>query len=315
MKDERKMKVLSELRSSIIEQIELFNNALKDGDFSAMAKAETELKEAESQYADIKATEVFDEVGDDENPIKSAIVKYWYPVLSHKNIREDGKLIRFELVEDKMRQIDLVKLAKYCNINADWQYAIEKFNQLLCLRAAHELKLSKKDIDQICQSFYMNKLSRAVELGETPDSNTQICKQLQKIIDAMVFEDDGKGKNKYKVNNHDVAYLLMCYTKKDNKKALTISTAKHGVMHRLVMDIAHRVILGKVYGLDYKTSKATEEDRHTTGGEVTTTQMTKEDKAALAKTLKKTKSSAEKVSKKAAEKVTEVEKSAGKKSA
>lgn len=287
MKDERKEKVLSELRGSIVEQIELFNKSLKESDFSKMAKAEAELKELETQYADLKATEVFDEVGDEENPIKAAIIKYWYPVLSHKNIREDGKLVKFELIEDKMRQIDLVKLAKYCNIKADWQYAIEKFNQLLTLRAANELKLTKKEIEQICNSFYMNKLSREVELGGTPDSNTQICKQLQKIVDDMVFEDDGKGKNKYKVNNHDVAYLLMCYTKKNNKKALTVSTAKHSVVHRLIMDIEHRVILGKVYGLDYKIAKDTE---------TTVTKKVEAEKVS------------EKKTKKNAEKVAEVEK-------
>lgn len=259
MKDERKEKVLSELRGSIVEQISLFNKSLKESDFSKMAKAEAELKELETQYADLKATEVFDEVGDEANPIKAAIIKYWHPVLSHKNIREDGKLVRFELVEDKMRQIDLVKLAKYCGIKSDWQYAIEKFNQLLTLRAANELKLTKKEIEKICNSFYMNKLSREVELGGTPDSNTQICKQLQKIVDDMVFEDDGKGKNKFKVNNHDVAYLLMCYTKKNNKKALTVSTAKHSVVHRLIMDVEHRVVCNKVYGLDFKIAKDSEQ--------------------------------------------------------
>lgn len=289
MKDERKEKVLSELRDSIVEQIELFNKSLRESNFSEMAKAEAELKELETQYAELKTTDVFDEVGDEENPIKAAIIKYWYPVLSHKNIREDGKLVKFELIEDKMRQIDLVKLAKYCNIKADWQYAIEKFNQLLTLRAANELKLTKKEIEKICNSFYMNKLSREVELGGTPDSNTQICKQLQKIVDDMVFEDDGKGKNKYKVNNHDVAYLLMCYTKKNNKKSLTVSTAKHSVVHRLIMDIEHRVVLGKVYGLDYKIAKDTE------------TTVAKKVEAAKDKVSKKE-------TKKNAEKVAEVEK-------
>lgn len=289
MTENRKEKVLSELREGIEGQIKLFNESLKNGDFSAMAKAETELKELETEYADLKQTEVFDEVGETDNPIKAAIVKYWYPTLSHKNIREDGKLVRFGLVDDKMRQIDLVKLAKYCNIKADWQYKIEKFNQLLCLRAAHELKLTKKEIEGICNSFYMNKLSREVEMGGTPDSNTQICKQLQMIVDEMVFEDDGKGKNKYKVNNHDVAYLLMCYTKKNNKKALSISTAKHSVVHRLVMDIEHRVILGKVYSLDYKVAKDTET-------------------AAPATKATETKKVSEQTDKKNAEKVTEVDK-------
>lgn len=246
--------MLSELHDSVVEQINAFNKAIHENDLSAMSKAETSLKEAEAEYAETKALEVFDKLGEMENPIKAGIIEYSYPVLSHKNIREDGKITGIELVEDKMRQIDLVKLAKYCGIKCDWQYMIEKFNQLLCLRAARELKLPKAEVNKICDSFYMNKLSRAVELGETPDSNTQICKQLQTIMDAMVFEDNGKGKNIYKVNNHDVAYLLMCYTQK-GRKALTIRTQKHAVVHRLVMDIEHRVILNKKYDLEYKVDK------------------------------------------------------------
>lgn len=253
-----KGKVLSELRTSIVEQIGLFNKALKENDFSGMARAEAELKEVETQYGDLKATEIFDEVAENENPIKAGIIKYWYPVLSHKNIREDGRVVGIELIEDRMKQIDLIKLAKYCNIKSDWQYTIEKFNQLLCLRAAHELKLTKAQIEKISNSFYMNKLAKAVEFGETPDSNTQICKQLQKILDEMVFEENGKGKNVFKVNNHDVAYLLMCYTKK-GRNALSVATAKHSFVNRLIMDVEHRAILEKQYDLEYKVSKDTAE--------------------------------------------------------
>ena len=302
MKDERKEKVLSELRNSITEQINLFNKALNESDFSKMARAEAALKELETEYAETMATIVYDEVGDKENPIKAAIIKYWYPTLSHKNIREDGKLVRFELEENKMRQIDLIKLAKYCGIDSKWQYAIEKFNQLMTLRAARELKLSSTEVKKICDSFYMSKLSREVDLGGTPDSNTQICKQLQTIVDAMVFEDDGKGKNKYKVNNHDVAYLLMCYTKKNNKTALTVSVAKTAVVNRLIMDIEHRVILGKAYGLDYKIAKDTEKTESKKADEA------KKEPEKAENVKAESKKTAKKATKKADEKVTEVEK-------
>ena len=254
MTDNEKTKALNELRSEIIAKIEAFNVALKENNFTGMSKAENELKEAEGNYAETKAKIIFEALADAGNPIMGAIKMYEYPVLSHKNVREDGKVTGIELIENRMKQIDLIKLSKYCRIDCDWQWSVEKFNQLLCLRAARELKLGKSQINDICKSFYMNSLARKINLGETPDSNTSICKQLQTIVDAIIFEDNGKGGNNFKINNHDIAYLLMCYTKK-GKKALSVATAKHGYVHKLVMDICHRVVTGKQYDLEYKVLK------------------------------------------------------------
>ena len=114
---------------------------------------------------------------------------------------------------------------------------------------------SKAQIKQICDSFYMNKLARQIELGETPDSNTAICKQLQQVLDGILYEDNGKGKNVYRVNNHDVAYLLMCYTKR-GKKTLSVAVAKNAYMHRLIADVAHRIVTNKAYDLEYRMISA-----------------------------------------------------------
>ena len=256
--DARKEKVLNELRDDIVKEIGLFNKALKENNFSEMTAVEARLKEAESEYANTKATAVYDELSGADEPLKAAVIRHSYYVLAHKNIRDNGVLVRVELADDKEKQIDLVKLAKYLKLDVSWKYKVEKFNQLLCLRAAQELKLSKAEVQKICDSFYMDKLSKAVELGETPSSNTQICKQLQSIVDSMVFEDNGSGKNKYKVNNHDVAYLLMRYTQK-GKSALSVAVAKHSYLHQLIMNIEHRIILGKQYSLDYKIANGNSE--------------------------------------------------------
>ena len=101
----------------------------------------------------------------------------------------------------------------------------------------------------------MNKLAREIDLGGTPDSNTQICKQLQMVVDAIIYEDNGKGKNLYRVNNHDVAYLLMVYTQRNNKKVCSVRIAKNSYMHKLVLDVMHRILTGKVYDLEFQMTK------------------------------------------------------------
>lgn len=244
-------KKISELRKEVVAKINEYNEALKENDLAKATRIEQELKETEASYAELKSDEVFTELKEKENPVREAITTHSYLVISHKTLREDGVVKGFEIIEDKVRQIDLVKFCKFCNLDTMWQYNVERFNQLLAMRAATELKMTKAQIKKICDSFYMNDLARQIEMGGTPDSNTAICKQLQQVLDSILFEDNGKGKNVYRVNNHDVAYLLMCYTKR-GKKTLSIAVAKNAYMHRLVMDVAHRIVTGKAYDLEYR---------------------------------------------------------------
>lgn len=248
-------KIISDHRENIVAKIGEYNEALKANDLAKTAHIEQELKDAEAAYAEAKCTEVFAELAKEENPVKAAVAAHSYLVVSHRPLREDGVVKGFEIVEDKVRQIDLVKFCEFCKLPTSWKYAVEKFNQLLAMRTATELKMTKAQIKKICDSFYMNDLARKVEMGDTPDSNTAICKQLQQVVDEVLFEDNGKGKNVFHVNNHDVAYLLMCYTKR-GKKTLTVAVAKNAYIHRLVLDVMHRIVTNKSYDLEYRMVSA-----------------------------------------------------------
>lgn len=256
MKIDEIRKELEELKVDVERSIDEYNAALDENNFVKMSQAETALKAAETNYAKTKEEEVFEALKDEENPVKAAITKHSYNIVSHKVNRENGEITSYELVTDKLRQIDLVKFCKYCNLPTAWQYKVEKFNQLLALRTANDLKLPKAKIKKICDSFYMNKLAREIDLGGTPDSNTQICKQLQMVVDAILYVDNGKGKNLYRVNNHDVAYLLMVYAQRNNKKVCSVKVAKNSYMHKLVLDVMHRILAGKVYDLEFQMSKS-----------------------------------------------------------
>lgn len=244
-------KTVGVLHDEVVAKVSEYNAAMRENDLAKANRIDQELREAEASYAEAKCAEVFTDLAKGESPVKAAIEMHSYLVVSHRAKREEGVITGYEVVEDKVRQIDLVKLCKFCDLPVSWQYKVEKFNQLLALRAATELKMTKAQIKKICDSFYMNDLARQIEMGETPSSNTAICKQLQQVLDEILFEDNGKGKNVYRVNNHDVAYLLMCYTKR-GRKNLSIAVAKNSYMHRLVADVAHRIVTGKAYDLEYR---------------------------------------------------------------
>lgn len=246
---------MSTALESIKKEAEVFvakyNDALKTENMRAMSAAEADLLKVEEKYADTSMGEVFARCRAAADPMKAAVIQYDYFILSHKLVKQNGIPLKIELDDKRTKQIDLVKFGKYCGISPVWAYRVEKFNQLMALRAAKELKISDEEVKRIVNSFYMDELAKKIELGGTPTSNNQICKQLQTVIDGFLFEDDGNRSNVYKVNSHDVAYLVMCYTRR-GKQALTVAVAKNAFLHRLVMDVAHRLATGKVYGLQYQ---------------------------------------------------------------
>ena len=249
-------KEVLERRNAIQEKINAYNDALKKSSVKDMTRLDGELKDAEAAYLESRTEQVFGLLAKNEKPIKAAIEMHSYTTVSHKTHYTDSNLDGYVLVDDKVIQIDLVKFCKFCHLPTTWELLVERFNLLMAMRTANELKLSKEKIAKLHDSFYMQDLARRIEMGETPDSNTAICKLLQKVIDAIIFEDNGSGKNVYRVNNHDVAYLLMCYTKR-GKKTLSVSVAKHAYIHRLIADIAHRLVTGKSYDIEYRMVQST----------------------------------------------------------
>ncbi len=234
----------------IITKIEAYNAALKMNDAVKIANAANELKDAESDYADEKMRSVFQSLSEKENVILEAVKMRVFGVVGHTTERENGVIKRVVIDETRTREIDLLELCKFCGKSMEWKYKAEKFNQLLTLRVASELKVPTARMKEICDSFYMSEIAQEKESGKTPDSNTAMCKELQKVFDLILFEDDGKGKNRWKVNNHDIAYMVMAYTRRSNKKALTISVAKQSYTNRLIFDVMHRVVTNKVYDVD-----------------------------------------------------------------
>ena len=248
--------VLESLRKDIEVRIKAYNEALhKKGDFAAMNRIEGEIKDAEAAYAEQQMREVFDWCKHQPEPILAAVERYDYPILAHRLNREDGVVTEMVLVDDRTKQISLVKLCKYLGLSHLWEYKVERFGNLLCMRAAKELGMTDAQIKQIDRLYYCNALSKKEEMGAVPTSNTQIVKLLQQVIDAVLPLDKETGKSKYRCNSHDVSYLLMAYTKRNGKKKLTIEVAKNTFVHSLVMDVMHRIVTGAMYDLKYQMVK------------------------------------------------------------
>lgn len=272
-----------EIKGRIVALIDQYNNALKEKNLDNMTAAEKALKDAEAEFAAQSQNDLFSACKQTGNPILEGVKKYTYPILRH-TLERDGEIITgMKLVDDREKQIDLVKLCKYCDLPYLWAYKVEKAGELLCIRAAKELGMTTDEIKHIAKTYRMAKAAEEVNLGGTPTSNTQICKILQAVIDEILFEDDGTGKNKYKANSHDVAYLLMCYTKR-GRKQLSVTVAKASFLHGLIVDILHRIACGLKYGLEYqmvKEEKAEKVEAKTATAEKPEAEVASEDEAVV----------------------------------
>lgn len=223
-------------------------------DLVAYNAAMTALDKAEKDYATYAANELYDRVAKMDNPIISVVKEYAYEIIGHKEkTSDDGSRVLSVDPTKKERQIDLLKFCNRAKIDTDWQYTASHFNQLMCLRTATALGCDAK---AIAKSYFLQQKAKEIDMGKTPTSNTQVCKLLQRVIDAILPNEDDEGKPIYKVNNYDVAYLDDLYGKKDNKVRLTVRVSNDSFFRRILVDICYRLVTNSKYGVNgFKTVK------------------------------------------------------------
>lgn len=249
MTKEEKVAKMAELDAKLREQVKQFNDAMLDGRFNDATKLNTEMEETVGEYAGIARGICFDECAATEDPMMAAIKRLSYTVIAVKDVKKDKEdAVATREVIEKDRQIDLLKLHKYIEggIGHDkqWNYLVEKFNFLMTAQKAVDLGIDPKAIND---SYAMSDISKQIDMGKTPTSKTNILKTLTTVVQAMVGEE-------YKPNSHDVAFLLSVYSRK-SRKALTVTCANHKYMRGYLMEICHRIVMGKTYELEFKAVK------------------------------------------------------------
>ena len=228
--------------------IAAYNTAFAATDMDAMREAEEAIVKAEGEFAEAAECEVFARCKATDHPLREAAKIHSYRVIKHKTTREDRIVTGLEKTE-RERPIDLVRLATKCHLPTLWKNDVENLNQILTLLAAKEMGASAAELKAISQSYYMSKVTAAVDAGKTPMSNTQLVKMLQGICDKVL------GESVVRVNNHDIAYIIAAHTKKGRGR-LAVGTADHALMHRLFLDVMHRCVTGAVYEVEFKKNKA-----------------------------------------------------------
>lgn len=240
------------------EAIKGYNAAVRAKDLDKIAQFDKDCATAKVLYND-NARENFYAIclaGDD--PLYEAVKLHQYQSITYRDkaVKDTDLILREKAYGEMFVQLGAFK--KYAEENADthigadekWLLMIAKFTQLMTFYACKELNIDPKTISD---TYAIREIEREINLGKTPTSKTQIQKQLQQIVTAMLGE--GNEEMKFAVTSHDAAFIRMLFAKK-SRRALSMAASSPKEMTSLVAQVCHRIVLNADYRVEYKEVKS-----------------------------------------------------------
>jgi hypothetical protein len=224
------------------EQLSKLNKMVGKASQAEFDKEQAVLSALEQEYTLITEKAVYRNTPD----VIDLLTMHHFTTISHKANRENGVLTGFEFANKDVP----VNLRAYCDelgYSLAWFYELQALNKRLTMKVGESLGFTPEQIAKIDGSYAMDRNAREIKLGETPTSNTQCVKHMQRVFDLLA---PGAGK----VNNYDLAFVMACYSKK-GRAALKVACSKHNALMGILLDVFHRVVTGSVYDVDYKMVK------------------------------------------------------------
>jgi hypothetical protein len=244
--------------------VQMANDLIAKGTQAEVKKAVDFLDDIESAFALAKERETLDELIEKANPYEAAYLKFIFVCIGHKvEHPKDSKDISNVISTNKTNRIRPISLSRLAargagKLSTDWKPYVEKFAQLVAIRHAENVGCTPERIKELSTSYVMTQTAKALEIGKTPTSNTQMCKQLQQVIDKLIWKSiEGKNENGYRVNNYDVAFIEDTFAKASRKVAANLILSTPRDVEALLLHVMHRLVVDGKYDFTarLKTSK------------------------------------------------------------
>ena len=248
MDKEKRIARMAELKDSAESMVKEYNAAMLNDQAKEAIALDAKIAEAVNEYTSYARDICFEECAAAPDPMIEAVKRLSFTTIGVKDSKVENSTIPVRELVEKERQIDILKLHKRINggigHDAKWPQMVEKFNLLLTCQKAQDLGIDPKSVND---SYAMSELAKAIDMGKSPTSKTNILKTLTGVVQAMIGDE-------YKPVSHDVNFLLSVYSRK-SRKALTVTCANHKYLRGYMMEICHRIIEGKSYEIDYKKAQ------------------------------------------------------------
>jgi hypothetical protein len=214
-----------------------------------------DIEKAVKGYNDNSWSQMIIDVKGAEDPMKAAILKFTYPVLTikDKNVGDKDAPVYVREISQGSKVIDIKKVhAQIPNgIGHDvrWFQMIEKFNLLMTIRVATDVKAkdaaeSKSIAKTIAETFGIAPESKEIPLTADVISNNKMIQAVQLVVTAMI----GEG---FKCTSHDSKFIEWRYGKKSrNRLCVTCSTSKE--LMETMMHVCNKLLTDGTYEAEYK---------------------------------------------------------------
>ena len=186
-----------------------------------------------------------------ERPMYTAIMGLEMNRITLGQDKENGK---YMLVDGK-KIIDLAAFNRFCepqkiSNESGWIYRADNMARLLSAYATAELGGDWKELLNV---YRLNKHTERTQ-EKNPVSKKTLTRELQSLVDAIIFIDNGKKENQIKVTSQDIAFMVLTACKA-GKKPKTVVMPKGNTIIKLVVQVINRILKGDSYEVLYDRNK------------------------------------------------------------
>lgn len=186
-----------------------------------------------------------------ERPMYTAIMVLEMNKVTLGQDKENGK---YMLVDGK-KIIDLAAFNRFCepqkiSNESGWVYRADNMARLLSAYATAELGGDWKELLNV---YRLNKHTERTQ-EKNPVSKKTLTRELQSLVDAIIFIDNGKKENQIKVTSQDIAFMVLTACKA-GKKPKTVAMPKGNTIIKLVVQVINRILKGDSYEVLYDRNK------------------------------------------------------------
>lgn len=244
---------VKDLNAAVIEAIGNVNTAIATNDHQLIDTTKDAAKKAVEAYNAERKRQIYAVIRGTDNPILTALT-----IGKIEEMRFTVKKTKAGEVADTSWSEDTIDIVEIedafggkISHNGQWRYWAEKLTLLFVQAVAGDIEYgNRKDI---IGGINISKEAQGCDIGVTTVSTTNVTRELQYVLDGLIFHDNGKGENQYKVYKKDARYVEMSMTSR--KRRMTIATGKGSLMRKLVTDVAHRIVTNGQYDLEYDQIK------------------------------------------------------------
>ena len=238
-------------------------NALKSDARSTVKVALDKAQATIKKYNDMLLQTLFDSFLQEKEPVYAFMKQGFFMKL--RLATTEGKEGTLVTLDEKSAFLPLARFVTYAKEkkvvrSASWQSKVQRVTALLSIRACQDIG---QDITQMLIDYDMDEKARGMvkkdvqPRAKNPISNTTLTTSMQDMLDDVLFTDNGKGQNTFKIVTPALHYFMYILFRRGSKVG-TIATPRAGTVENYLVELAHMMINGIDFSMEYKKMQTVE---------------------------------------------------------